>query len=121
VRAGPAIGSDETGARVAGKTAWQWVFRTTAASYHGIVPRRNADAIAAFLGDARPEGGVSDLWSPRLGADVSAIFTSLLITARKRGENLFQALRSVAGPSPLHAAGVPTRADTNCSHNVSIA
>ena len=42
------------------------------------------------------------------GADVSAIFTSLLATARKRGENLFQALRSIAGPSPLHAAGMPS-------------
>ena len=44
----------------------------------------------------------------QLGADISAIFTSLLTTARKRGENLFQALRSVAGTSPLHAAGMPT-------------
>jgi transposase len=246
VRAGPVIGSDETGARVAGKTAWQWVFQTPDASYHVIVPRRNADAIAAFLGEAHPEGWVSDLWSPQLrvdaethqiclahqirnltyaveadgylgrvwavelrhllgravhlhairdtvtpvsfirrrrrienavdrlvfrtslpdqpdtanarrlqaryrehrsslfvffdrphvpptnnaseqdlrpsvihrkvtggfrsqlGADVSAIFTSLLTTARKRGENLFQSLRSVAGPSPLRAAGMPT-------------
>src|SRR4030095_15410075 len=44
----------------------------------------------------------------QLGADISAIFTSLLTTARTRGENLFQALRSVAGPSPLHVAGMPT-------------
>ena len=240
------IGSDETSARVAGTTAWQWVFQTPEASYHVIVPRRNAEVIAAFLGDTRPEGWVSDLWSPQLqvdaethqiclshqirnltyaveadgytgrvwavelrhllgraihlhqiretltpasftrrrrriehavdrlvfrtflpeqpdtanarrlqaryqehraslfvffdrpdvpptnnaseqdlrpsvihrkvtggfrsqlGADVSAIFTSLLTTARKRGENLFQALRSIAGPSPLHAAGMPT-------------
>ncbi len=246
VRAGPVIGSDETGARVAGKTAWQWVFQTPEASYHVIVPRRNADAVTAFLGDTRPEGWVSDLWSPQLqvdaethqiclshqirnlsyaveadgyagrvwaielrhlfgraihlhqiretltptqftrrrrridnavdrlvfrtflpdqpdlanarrlqaryrehraslfvffdrpdvpptnnaseqdlrpsvihrkvtggfrsqlGADISAILTSLLTTARKRGENLFQALRSVAGTSPLHAAGMPT-------------
>jgi transposase len=246
VRAGPVIGSDETGARVAGKTAWQWVFQTPAASYHVIVPRRNTEAIAAFLGDTRPEGWVSDLWSPQLqveadthqiclshqirnltyavdadgytgrvwaielrhllgraihlhairdtltpdsftrrrrrienavdrlvfrtclpvqtdtanarrlqaryqehrsslfvffgrpdvpptnnaseqdlrpsvihrkvtggfrsqlGADISAIVTSLLTTARKRGDNLFHALRSVAGPSPLHAAGMPT-------------
>jgi transposase len=246
VRAGPVIGSDETGARVAGKTAWQWVFQTPEASYHVIVPRRNAEVIAAFLGETRPEGWVSDLWSPQLqvdaethqiclshqirnltyaveadgytgrvwavelrhlvgraihlheirdtitaasvqrrrvrienavdrlvfrtflpdqpdtanarrlqaryqehraslfvffdhpdvpptnnaseqdlrpsvihrkvtggfrsqlGADVSAIFTSLLTTARKRGENLFEALRSVAGPSPLRAAGMPT-------------
>lgn len=246
VRAGPVIGSDETGARVAGKTAWQWVFQTPEASYHVIVPRRNADVIADFLGETRPEGWVSDLWRPQLqvdadthqvclshqirnltyaveadgytgrvwavelrhllgraihlhgirdtltadsftrrrrrienavdrsvfrtflpeqpdtanarrlqaryrehraslfiffdrpdvpptnnaseqdlrpsvihrkvtggfrsqlGADVSAIVTSLLTTARKRGENLFQALRSVAGTSPLHAAGLPT-------------
>lgn len=245
VRAGPVIGSDETGARVAGKTAWQWVFQTPEASYHVIVPRRNAEVIAAFLGDVRPEGWVSDLWNPQLqvdadthqiclshqirnltyaveadgyagrvwaielrhllgraihlhqiretltptsftrrrrrienavdrlvfrtflpeqpdtanarrlqeryrehraslfvffdrpnvpptnnaseqdlrpsvihrkvtggfrsqlGADVSAIFISLLTTARKRGQNLFQALRSPAGPSPLHAAGMP--------------
>src|SRR5215210_2940818 len=33
VRAGPVIGADETGARVVGKTAWQWVFRTPEASY----------------------------------------------------------------------------------------
>jgi transposase len=246
VRAGPVIGSDETGARVAGTTAWQWVFQTPEASYHVIVPRRNAEVIAAFLGDTRPEGWVSDLWSPQLqvdadthqiclshqirnltyaveadgylgrvwavelrhllgrairlhgirdtltldsftrrrrrienavdrliartflpdqpdtanarrlqaryqerrtslfvffdrpdvpptnnaseqdlrpsvihrkvtggfrsqlGADVSAVLTSLLTTARKRGENLFDALRSVAGTSPLRAAGLPT-------------
>jgi transposase len=246
VRAGPVIGSDETSARVAGHNAWQWVFQTPEASYHVIVRRRNAEVIAAFLGDAHPEGWVSDLWSPQLqvdaathqiclshqirnltyaveadgytgrvwaielrhlfgraihlhriratlipasfirrrrrienavdrlvfrtllpdqpdtanarrlqaryqdhrtslfvffdrpevpptnnaseqdlrpsvihrkvtggfrshgGADISAIFISLLTTARKRGENLFQALRSVAGPSPLHAAGMPT-------------
>src|SRR5215212_4842014 len=246
VRASPVIGSDETGARVAGKTAWQWVFQTPEASYHVIVPRRNAEVIAAFLGDTRPEGWVSDLWAPQvqvdadthqlclshqirnltyaveadgydgrvwaielrhlfgraiqlhqiratvtpasftrrrrrienavdrlvsrtflpdqpdtanarrlqgryqehraslfvffdrpdvpptnnaseqdlrpsvihrkvtggfrsqLGADVSAIVTSLLATARKRGDNLFLALRSIAGPSPLHAAGLPS-------------
>jgi transposase len=69
VRAGPVIGSDETGARVAGKNAWHWVFQTPEASYHVIVPRRNADAIAAFLGDTKPEGWVSDLWSPQLKVD----------------------------------------------------
>src|SRR5215213_1630063 len=71
VRAGPVIGSDETGARVAGKTAWQWVFQTPEASYHVIVPRRNAEVIAAFLGEARPEGWVSDLWSPQLRVDAA--------------------------------------------------
>ncbi len=43
----------------------------------------------------------------QLGADVSAILTSRLTTARKRGANLFQALRTVAGPSPLDACSGP--------------
>jgi len=42
------------------------------------------------------------------GAEASAIFTSLLATARKRGDNLLDALRAVAGPSPLQAAGMAT-------------
>jgi transposase len=69
VRAGPVIGSDETSARVAGRNAWHWVFQTPEASYHVIVPRRNADVITAFLGDTRPEGWVSDLWSPQVKVD----------------------------------------------------
>jgi transposase len=69
VRAGPVIGSDETGARVAGRTAWHWVFQTPTVSYHVIAPRRNAEVIAAFRGNTRPEGWVSDLWSPQLQVD----------------------------------------------------
>ncbi len=42
------------------------------------------------------------------GAETSAIVTSPLATARTRGDNLFAALRSVAGPSPLIAAGRAT-------------
>jgi transposase len=49
-------------------------------------------------------GGHRSEW----GAEASAILTSVLTTARKRGENLLDALRAVAGPSPLQAAGVPT-------------
>lgn len=69
VRAGPVIGSDETGARVAGKSAWHWVFQTPEASYHVIVPRRNGEVVTAFLGDTQPEGWVSDLWGPQLKVD----------------------------------------------------
>ena len=39
------------------------------------------------------------------GAAASAIFTTLLTTARRQGQNLYDALRAVAGPSPL-AAGL---------------
>jgi transposase len=42
------------------------------------------------------------------GAEASAILTSILTTARKRGDNLLEALRAIAGPSPLQAAGAPT-------------
>jgi len=59
----PVIGSDETGARVAGRNHWQWVFRTPQASYYVIVPSRGAKVLTDVLGDARPEVWVSDLWS----------------------------------------------------------
>jgi transposase len=68
VRASPVIGSDETSARVNGRTHWQWVFQTPTASYHVIVPRRNGAVVQDFLGDAVPQTWVSDLWKPQLGA-----------------------------------------------------
>src|SRR3954454_2302238 len=68
VRASPVIGSDETSARVNGRTHWQWVFQTPTASYHVIVPRRNGAVVQGFLGDAEPETWVSDLWKPQLNA-----------------------------------------------------
>jgi transposase len=68
VRASPVIGSDETSARVNGRTHWQWVFQTPTASYHVIGPRRNGEVVQEFLGDAVPEAWVSDLWKPQLNA-----------------------------------------------------
>jgi transposase len=68
VRASPVIGSDETSARVNGRTHWQWVFQTPTASYHVIGPRRNGDVVRDFLGDAVPARWVSDLWKPQLNA-----------------------------------------------------
>ncbi len=68
VRASPVLGSDETSARVNGRTHWQWVFQTPTASYHVIAPRRNGAVVADFLGDAVPKTWVSDLWKPQLGA-----------------------------------------------------
>jgi transposase len=68
VRGSPVIGSDETSARVNGRTHWQWVFQTPAASYHVIEPRRNGAVVQDFLGDAAPATWVSDLWKPQLNA-----------------------------------------------------
>jgi transposase len=45
-------------------------------------------------------GGYRSAW----GAEASAILTTVLTTARKRGDNLWAALRAIAGPSPLDAA-----------------
>ncbi len=68
VRASPVIGSDETSARVNGRTHWQWVFQTPAASYHVIVPRRNSEVVAAFQEESVADTWVSDLWKPQLAA-----------------------------------------------------
>ena len=70
----------------------------------GVPPTNNASEH-----DLRPSvihRKVTGGYRSQLGADISAVFISLLSTARKRGENLFQALRSTAGPSPLWAAGL---------------
>jgi transposase len=57
------IASDETGARVDGTNQWQWVFRTSQASYYVIVPSRGSQVIRDVLGEAQPDVWISDLWS----------------------------------------------------------
>ena len=44
----------------------------------------------------------------RRGAEQGAIFATLLTTARKLGQNAYARLCSIAGPSPLRAAGLAT-------------
>src|SRR5829696_1709924 len=66
VRGSPVINSDETGARVAGRTRWQWTFQTPEASYHVIAPSRGGEVIDAFLAGAEPEVWGSDLWAPQM-------------------------------------------------------
>ena len=66
VRGSPVINSDETGARVDGRTQWQWVFQTPEASYHVIAPSRGGEVIDAFLDGVEPEVWGSDLWAPQI-------------------------------------------------------
>ncbi len=66
VRGSPVINSDETGARVAGRTHWQWTFQTPEASYHVIAPSRGGEVIEAFLGGVEPEVWGSDLYAPQM-------------------------------------------------------
>ncbi len=63
VCASPVIGSDETGMRIDGHNAWQWVFQTPEATAFVGARGRGSDVIRAALGDAHPEVWVSDLFS----------------------------------------------------------
>ena len=60
VRASPVIASDETSARVNGKTFWQWVFATSTAVYHVIAPTRGKCVPVDFLAGAKPDVWMSD-------------------------------------------------------------
>jgi transposase len=67
VRASPVIGSDETSARVGGKTWWQWALLSSTAVCHLIVPRRAASVLTNFLAGARPEIWVADRYGGQIG------------------------------------------------------
>jgi transposase len=66
VRGSPVINADETGARMAGQTQWQWTFQTPEASYQVIAASRGGEVIEAFLDRVEPEVWGSDLWAPQL-------------------------------------------------------
>ena len=60
VRASAVIASDETSARVSGKTFWQWVFSSSTAVYHVIAPTRGKCVPVDFLAGAKPDVWLSD-------------------------------------------------------------
>jgi transposase len=60
VRNSPVIASDETSARVKGKTHWQWTFVTATAVAHVIAPTRGKIVPTEFLNGARPKVWISD-------------------------------------------------------------
>ena len=72
IRTSPVIGSDETGARVAGRNQWQWVFETPQASYHMIAASRAAQVIEGVMGEAVAQVWVSDCFSAQLKAPAKA-------------------------------------------------
>ncbi len=67
VRASPVIASDETSARVKGKTWWQWVLLSSTAVYHTIVDTRAAIVVADFLKGTVPEVWVADRYGGQAG------------------------------------------------------
>ena len=60
VRASAVIASDETSARVSGKTFWQWVFSSSTAVYHIIAPTRGKCVPINFLAGVKAEVWLSD-------------------------------------------------------------
>jgi transposase len=62
------IGSDETSARVAGRTWWQWVFRSVVGVYFLIRARRGAKVITEVMGEQHAECWGSDCLSAQLKA-----------------------------------------------------
>lgn len=67
VRSSAVVGSDETSARVAGKTWWQWVLLSSTAIYHLISETRAAETVTAFLNGAVPEIWVADRYGGQNG------------------------------------------------------
>ena len=60
VRGSAVIASDETSARVQGKTFWQWVFSGPTAVYHVIAPTRGKSVPVDFLSGIKPDVWLSD-------------------------------------------------------------
>jgi transposase len=67
VRASAVIASDETSARVKGKTWWQWTFGCTTAVYYVIAPTRGKCVPTDFLGGVKPKMWLSDRLAAQLG------------------------------------------------------
>ena len=67
VRNSAVITSDETSARVTGKTWWQWVFGSADAVCHRIADTRGAIVVTEFLAGARPSVWGSDRYSAQRG------------------------------------------------------
>jgi transposase len=63
LRSSRLICSDETSARVHGRTPWKWVFQIAEVYVHVIRPSRSHGIIRDMLGDHRPTIWSSDLYS----------------------------------------------------------
>ena len=67
VRASAVVASDETTARVSGKTWWQWVLLSSTAICHVIANTRAACVVRAFMDGARPQVWVADRYGGQAG------------------------------------------------------
>jgi len=67
VRTSPVVCSDETSARVCGKTWWEWVFVAALAVLHVIQPSRGKAVVASVFGAVQPLVWVSDMLGSQRG------------------------------------------------------
>ena len=67
VTASEVVCSDETSARVSGKTWWEWVFVGTLAVLHVIRPSRGKAVVQALFGEITPAVWVSDMLGSQRG------------------------------------------------------
>ncbi len=68
IRQSAVVGSDETSARVDGRTWWEWVFVTPTTALHVIRSSRAVGVIREVMGVARVGTWLSDCWKPQLKA-----------------------------------------------------
>lgn len=71
VRQSAVVNSDETGARVAGRTWWHWVFCSLTTVLHVIKPSRASTVIETVMADSQVEVWGSDCLPAQLKADRS--------------------------------------------------
>jgi transposase len=67
LRKAEAVASDETGVRIEGETAQQWVFRTPGLVLHEMAFSRGAKVVRAVMGGHRPTFWTSDRYSAQQG------------------------------------------------------
>jgi len=67
VRSARVVASDETSARVRGKTWWQWVMHCSTAIYHVITDSRGAKVVTDFLQGSTPEVWIADRYGAQNG------------------------------------------------------
>jgi len=70
VTASPVVCSDETSARVCGKTWWEWVFVAQLAVLHVIRPSRSKAVVQDLFGTIQPMVWVSDMLGSQRGHGV---------------------------------------------------
>ena len=67
LRRAQVVASDETGVRIEGSNAYQWVFRSSEAVVHRAAPTRGAVVVRDLMGGHRPQVWCSDRYSAQQG------------------------------------------------------